>query len=540
MASFCHDGTSDRKVTCRPVSFATSTPTGTGSPRPEQPAAHGPDRLTRGLTCLSAIGIGSSILIMMVASAVRHSPAVPPRPWSSGLPFLEIAGRLPVAATYAALWVAVILGGGGVVAGLAAVGHGARFPARLLITAALVMTAVFAVLPPAGSTDTLSYATFGRIEVLGHNPYVMTPNQLHRTGDPIGKLSILLWRGRGSVYGPLATMEERAAAELGGTSATQIVFWLKLWNAIVFGAVVLALDRLLRSDPARRARTHLLWSLNPLVLWGIVASGHLQGMATAASFFGLAMLRRRQTAGSPAFRPGLLPALAAGLLVGVAADLLLYYLILGLALVWALRRSAIALLAAVAGMGAVVILPYLSLGSPSLHALLTRGDKASADNFYQLFSKSLQHQLPHSLALLVVLGCGALALLLLWRLPGAVPELPAIQPALAVGVAWLFLWYYQLPWYDALIIALLALYPASRLDYVVMVQLTASAFAQMPGGNPFEPPLGWLRTFSHQVWFGWTPLVLIGSAIAVLLLCVSGAWNVGPRPGLHPEVPAPA
>ena len=39
------------------------------------------------------------------------------------------------------------------------------------------------------------------------------------------------------------------------------------------------------------------------------------------------------------------------------------------------------------------------------------------------------------------------------------PELPAIQPALAIGIAWLFLWYYQLPWYDTMIIALLALYP---------------------------------------------------------------------------------
>jgi hypothetical protein len=522
------------------VSSATGTATGTGSPRPEQPAANGPDRLTQALIWVSAIGIGSSILIMMVASAVKYSPAVPPPPWSSDLPLLRIAGRLPVAATYAALWAAVILGGGGVMAGLAAVGRGARFPARWLITAALVALAVFAVLPPAGSTDSLSYATFGRIEALGHNPYVMTPNQLDRTGDPIGKLAILLWRHRGSVYGPLATAEERAAAELGGTSPQQIVFWLKLWNAIVFAAVVVGLDRMLRSDPARRARAHLLWSLNPLVLWGVVAGGHLQGMATAASFFGLAMLRTRRTAGNPASGPGLLPALAAGLLVGVAADLLLYYLILGLALVWGLRRSATALLVAVAGMGAVVILPYLSLGSPSLHALLTRGGKASADNFYQLFSKSLQNQLPHSLALLVVLACGALAFLLLWRLPDAVPELPAIQPALAVGVAWLFLWYYQLPWYDVLIIALLALYPASRLDYVVMVQLTASAFAQMPGGSPFEPPLGWLRTFSHQVWFGWTPLVLIGSAAAVVMLCVSGAWNIGPRARRRPEVPSPA
>jgi len=511
------------------VSSATAAGTGAGPSGGEQPARRAAARLTRILTWASAIGIASSILIMMVAAAVKHSPGVPPPPWSSGPPLLVIPGRLPVAATYAALWAAAILGGGGVIAGLAALRRGARFPGRLLITCALIAVAIFAVLPPAGSTDALSYAVFGRIAALGHNPYVMTPNQLQLTGDPVGRLAILLWRFRGSVYGPLATAEERAAAGLGGASAQQIVLWLKLWNAIVFAAVAVGLDRMLRSDPARRARAHLLWSLNPLVLWGIVASGHVQGMATAASFFGLALLRSRQAPGQPERSgPGLLPALAAGVLVGVAADLLLYYLILGLALAWALRRSAAALLTAVAAMAVVVGVPYLSLGSPSLHALVSRGGKANAENFYQLFSTSLRNHLPYSLSLLVVLACAVLAVALLRRLPDAVPGLPAVQPALAVGAAWLFLWYYQLPWYYVLIIPLLALYPASRLDYVVMVALTASQFGQMPGASPFEPPLGWLRTFSHEVWFAWTPLVLICSAVAVIVLCVSGAWRLGP------------
>ena len=519
------------------MSSATSAATSTGSPRPELRAANAPARLTRALSWAAAAGIGSAILIMIVASAVQYSPAVPPPPWSSGLPMLDAAGHLPVAATYAALWAAVALGGGGVIAGLAAVARGARFPAWLLLGAALVTVVVLAVLPPAGSTDSLSYATFGRIAAEGHNPYVMTPYQLDRTGDPVGRLAVLIWGHRGSVYGPLATWEERAAAGLGGASATRIVFWLKLWNALVFLGVVFGLDRMLRSDPVRRVRAHLLWSVNPLVLWGVVAAGHLQGMATAASFFGLAMLRRRRTRAERG--AGLLSALAAGVLVGVAADLLLYYLILGLALVWALRRSPAALIAAVAGMGAAAGVPYLSLGSPSLHALLTRGGKTSADNFYQLFSKSFQHALPLTAQLLVVLACAVLAAALLARLPGAAGDLPAIQPALAIGVAWLFLWYYQLPWYDTMIIALLALYPASRLDHVVIVQLAAGSLAMMPGGNPFQPPLGWLRTFSHAILFSWAPLVLLAAVVAVVLLCVSQAWNVGPRlPGRSPGAPA--
>jgi hypothetical protein len=508
------------------VSSATSTATGTGSsPRPEQPAGPAADRTTRALCYAAAIGIGGSILIMIVASAVKYSPAIPPPPWQSGPPLLELVGRLPVTATYAALWIAVVLGAAGVMAGLVAVARGARFPARPLITAALIVTALFAVLPPSGSTDALSYATFGRIEATGHNPYVMTPNMLQRTGDPIGQLAPLIWKRHVSVYGPLATMEETAAAELGGTSGPQIVFWLKLWNAIVFAGVVIGLDRMLRSDPARRARAHLLWSLNPLIIWGIVASGHLQGMATAAAFFGLAMLRIRRTQDGAAAEPGVLAAVAAGALVGVAADLLLYYVILGLALAWALRRSVAALLAGCASLGVVLVLPYLSLGSPSVHAMLSRGNKATAFNFYQLFSRPLRHELPASLELLVAAGCAVLALLLLVRLPDAVPDLPAIQPALAVGVAFLLLWFYALPWYDAMIIPLLALYVASRLDYLVIVQLAAASFAMMPGGWPFEPPPGWLRAFSDADWFVWTPVILLGCVVAVVVLALTGAWK---------------
>jgi hypothetical protein len=502
------------------VSSATAAATGTGSSSPEQPAAPAPTSLARPLAWASAIGIGSSILIMMVASVAHSSPAVPVMPWPPGWPPLELAAHLPVAATYAALWAAAILGGGGVIAGLLAVSRGARFPAGLLIAAAVVAVAIFAMLPPAGSTDTLNYAVFGRIAVLGHNPYVMTPNQLSATGDPIGKLAYQLWRRHGSLYGPLATLEQHAAAELGGTSAARIVFWLKLWNAIVFLGVALALDRMLRSDPARRARAHLLWSVNPLVLWGLVAAGHLDVLAAAPCFFGLALVRSR--------RPAPLVAAAAGLLVGVGVDFMLTYLLLAAALAWALLRRPAALAAAAAGFGVAFVPLYLWAGKPLLTTLEWRRGKVSADNFYQLFDTAYRRGLPPGPDMVVVLAFVAFALLMLWRLPNAVPELPAIQPALAIAIAWLFIWYYQLPWYDTMILALLALYPASRLDYVVVVQLMAGTFSMMPGGSPFEPPLGWLRTFSHEVWFAGAPLVLLAAVVAAVLLCVSGAWNVGP------------
>jgi hypothetical protein len=255
----------------------------------------------------------------------------------------------------------------------------------------------------------------------------------------------------------------------------------------------------------------------------VVAAGHLDMLPAAASFAGLAMLRRQRdgAAGSPVIPAGI--ALTAGVLVGVAADFMLSYLLLGLALAWALRRSAAALAAAMAGLGAVVVPAYLWAGSPLIRSLLARRGKATAYDFYQFLS--FRHQLSPAQDVLVVLVFAALAVLLLWRLPDTAPDLPAIRPALAIAIAWLFVWYYQLPWYSTMIIALLALYPGSRLDYLVIGQMTASTFALVPGGSTFAPPRGWLTTFWHATLTAITPAVLLAAVVALVLLCVTGAWH---------------
>src|SRR5215469_15119947 len=143
--------------------------------RPAAPLPAAPDRATRPLTWLAAAGIGGSILIMVAASVARHSVPVPLLPRPAGPLPVELPLRLPEPLVTFGLWTAAVLGGGGVIAGLAAVARGARYPAWLLITGALVAVAVLAVLPPAGSTDTVSYASYGRMALLGHDPYVMTP-----------------------------------------------------------------------------------------------------------------------------------------------------------------------------------------------------------------------------------------------------------------------------------------------------------------------------------------------------------------------------
>lgn len=494
------------------------------------PSEGAPGRGAQGLAWLAVAGIITSILIMIAADALRNSwehprivmPATGP-PWVLSL-------HVSLSVVSAGMWAAALLAGGSVAAGLLALNRGARLPVRLLMGVGLAATAVFAVLPPAGSTDALDYAAYGRIVALGHSPYVMTPSQLQRMGDPVGRLLPNDWSGHVTVYGPLATGEQWAAASLGGRSVARIDFWLKLWDAIAFGGMALALDRLLRSAPARRARAHLLWTANPLLLWILIAAGHLELLAAAAGFLGLIVLRER----GPGRKPGALLGLYAGLLVGVAADIKITYLVFALGVGWAARRSLITCLAAAAGVVLVLLPSYLWFGSPAAEALIARNYLASVDNFYQLFAGSHGHYVPNQF-LLSVLVFIAVAVLMLWRLPDGAPALPAVWPALAVSTAFVFAWSYQLPWYDAMVLCLLAVYPASRLDWLVLARTTVATFALMPGNAGF-PHQHLLKAITNDSLFYWAPTVLLAALVALVWVALSGRWKMGPPFTLHPPL----
>ena len=380
---------------------------------------------------------------MIVISAAGPNVSVPAMRRAGGPPWWH---ALHLTATFVtvSLWAAMALGCAGVIAGLVAVARGARPPVRPIIAAAFLAVAVLTVLPPAGSTDSISYAASGRTAVIGHSPYVMTPLQLERTGDPVGRQIPFgeipsSWANAVSVYGPVATAAEWGAAELGGTSLARITFWLKLEEAIAFGAVILALDRLLRSDPEMRLRAHLLWSVNPLLLWEIVASGHIDGLAAVFGLLGIAALRARTPAGESGQRGETSAqaeiriggAVLAGLLIGVAADIKVEYVLFGLAVAWACRRSLKALTAAAVGFGVAVVPAYLAAGTPAIKVLVTRSTGITWDTMYQLFWRpvlgytqfSVSSAPPH-LELIAYLLFAAVALLALAAPPG-----PGTRPA---------------------------------------------------------------------------------------------------------------
>jgi hypothetical protein len=483
-----------------------------------------PHRAARVLARSAGLAIGVAILVMIAVSAAGPSAAVASMPRPAAGPPWWFAVRLPPGVVTAALWAAAVVGCGGVMAGVAAVARGARPPARLLVGGALVAVAAFTVLPPAGSTDTLSYAINGRMVVTGHSPYVMTPGQLRGTGDPVARLAPPAWANEVSVYGPLATAEEWGAAELGGTSAARITFWLKLWNALAFGAVVLALDRLLRSSPARRARAHLLWSVNPLLLWSVIAGGHIDGLAAALGFGGLLVLRVRQPGGTPRAAR----AFSAGLLTGAATACKLPFGFFGVGVVWASRRSPAALAGAVAGFLVALVPGYAIAGWPAVRALAARTEGATSDNFYQLIYHPFRYtasatSAPAGLMIAAAVLVACIAAVTLWRLPGPAgfAGLPAVRPAMALSLAWLFAWPFQRPWYDVMIVCLLALYRSSRLDWVILVRLLAGTTVYILAVDDTLAP-HWLNAaFQDNVSY-LAPAIGLAAVVALAWLCLPG------------------
>jgi hypothetical protein len=487
------------------------------------------------LSWSATVAIGTAVLIMIGVSAAGPSAAVAAMPRPVAGPPWWLAVRLRPGQVTIALWAAAAIGCSGVAAGLAAVARGARPPARLLLAGALVAVAAFAALPPTGSTDALSYAIDGRIVMTGHSPYVMTPAQLRRTGDPVARLAPRTWLNTPSVYGPLASAEEWAAAELGGTSPARITFWLKLWNALAFGVVALALDRLLRCDPARRLRAHLLWSVNPLLLWAMVAGGHIDGVATALGFCGLLVLRVRPgeaVSGARAF--------TAGLLTGAAAACKFPFGLFGLCVVWASRNSRLALTGAVAGFLAVVLPGYAVAGWPAVSVLAARTQGVTWDNFYQFVYRPLGFtasaiSAPPGLEVAAAVLAACLAALTLQRLPtpDGFADLPAVRPALALSLAWLFAWPFQRPWYDVMVICLLAVYPASWLDGIVLARLLAGTTVYILVVDQTLAPR-WLNTVFQDNVSYLAPAVRLAAVIALAWLCVSASWRWQSRSAVRP------
>jgi hypothetical protein len=465
------------------------------------------------LAGLSLAGTAVSMALIGAVALLGPSAAVPRLPSAFPWPLFYLHSQPTVRLVTWSLWLAVVAAAGGLTAGLLAVRRGWRPRPRLLIAGSLIAVLGMMLLPPIGSQDLLDDAVYGRIAAQGYSPYQMTPTDFKRTGDPVASFAARQWQSDPSPYGPLMTVTQEVASELGGDSVARTMYWLKVWNALAFFAVALALDRLLRSDPAQRTRAHLLWTANPLMLLAVMAGGHNDVLAGVFGVLAVAAFRRAE------FTSGLL----AGVLAGTAIVLKAPFALVALGLAIAAIRSPRAL-AGIALGGTAVVLPTYAFAWKLAVTSVTSVISASGRAFgtyqpWQLAARfapsfgTLSRTDALALAATIVL-----AVFLLWRLPSGPAEFPAVRPALTLTLAWLILSPQQQTWYDVMIFPLLALMPATRLDWIALVRAAVTAVAQLPaiGSSP------WLQPYANALNTVLVPAAIAVLAITLIGLCVTG------------------
>jgi hypothetical protein len=185
------------------------------------------------------------------------------------------------------------------------------------------------------------------------------------------------------------------------------------------------------------------------------------------------------------------------------------------------------------GAAAIVLPSYWLAGPGAIQAELHAADRAP--DLYQpwqllpqLLPAVRHHQWLNGATLAATV---VLAAILLWRLAAGPPGLPAVRPALALTFAWLIWSPQQRPWFDTMIFPLLALMPASRLDWIALLRAAAGAVAELPGVAYYSTlrPY-WLDLAASDVAHQVAPAALVGAALALVWLCLRGRlspWSPG-------------
>jgi hypothetical protein len=504
--------------------------------------ARPPIRPRRGrLRRARVLGVGSMMLCALCAALIVVLGLLGP---SATEPWFGPAGEAPpwfVRAhpadllVFVLVGVVLLLGAAAVVAGLAATRRGwSPSPTRLLVGSGAATAALMCV-PSLGTTDPLNYAAYGRMAALGLDPYRTTPWQLAQAGDPVGKVAVAEpWLHVPSVYGPLVTLTQWAAAVLGGPSTLRIVWLLSLLSAAAFLGVGALLLRLAGPDPGRRVRTQLLWSLNPVLWWNLVVGPHVDVLGVFLVACGLFALRRS--------------AVATGLALGAAAAVKPTLGALVVPLAWSLRQDRRALVRTVAVAGAVAATGYalvldairnaadvsdrVTIGTPWILATPRVLVPAFGSSGARVATTVLE-------AVLMV----ALAVLLLRALP-AVQEGDLLQSTartmLALVAAYLLTTAYVRPWYDCVAWLLLALLPRSWFDLVLLAHTTLLTLPFDPG-RPYSLHPNWLGTVAFELGYRIVPVLqaaLVAVVVGVCLRRIRGRRTADPAGPAVVEGPA--
>lgn len=371
------------------------------------------------------------------------------------------------------LWVGLAAGTLGLWIAWRAVGDGWRPDNRKLLGLGAGLSTLTALVLPLTSADVLMYAAYGRLQVLGLNPYDITPAMIFREEfDPVLILTERPWQDTPSVYGPMASASQWLAAALGGESMHDIVFWLQLIALVPFLAIGVIVYRMARGDHATQTRAVLFTVLNPLMIWSVVAGAHNEAFTLVFAVVGLWFLRKHP--------------LLAGIGIGLAGTIKVSLVFYGLAMAWGYRREPRKLVLLLVGAAIPLAVAYGVIVPRALFAAGRNTGYISAGSWAPPVHGLLSLVLPEWIARATVgwmgwLGMIAVAWMLSrvlpWQLvPGPAastnprrdPLTIAVRTAAILTAAWLVTSPYTLSWYDLTTWVPLGLLAASRLEPLMM------------------------------------------------------------------------
>ncbi|HET7823552.1 MAG TPA: hypothetical protein VFL10_18665 [Ornithinibacter sp.] len=438
------------------------------------------------------VGVALGLLLLVGLSAPNAAqPDLAPPGW-------VLAPRLPLelgpGAVTTVLWTAYLVGALAVYLGLRGRVEALR---TWLAPGLLALAALLAA--PFGSADHVNYLAYGRILVMGGNPWVDAPISWAGGLDPVTSRVEAPWTTEPSVYGPFGTLLHGLSAWVGGSSLREGVW---VWQLLVVLSW-LAVRALLRAvlDPDLHGRVDVLWTLNPLVVGIGVLGAHIDVVATALALAAVVVAARM---------PGWTGAALSGVLVALAGSTKFTYAVVAVGVVaawWVVghRSAVLARLVGALAAGAVVVGGALHLwAGPHVYDQLLRSRQAVslATPWRPLLEWGRDTWGNGPTRTLISLAAAVLAVLLAWCLlrisrPAGWDEIDQLvegAPRGGAGFASVALWVtaclalayslaapYSLPWYDLLVWCALPAVLPGLVDLVALVRLAALSIAYVPG-----------------------------------------------------------
>jgi hypothetical protein len=434
---------------------------------------------------LSALGFGMVVFTGLCATAPSASLATLP----VILPLTALARQLgaPVLspdATNFLMYPGITLCCLGLAGMLWANSRGWHPDPRRVFWSAAAAVAVVVNITPVGTSDPASYASYGRIAALGHNPYTYTPADLPGGAhNPYTALVDPRWRSTPSVYGPVATWTHLAAALVGGSRP-----WLTIWALMILtGIAFLAAGYLLLRSAANPVRAGLIWAANPLLIYLLVMGAQLDTFVALAGIAAILISRRGATVWHD---------LVVGAVIGVACGIKVTAGFVGLGIaVPLIRERAWARLLRTGAAAAVVTsgLYFFSYGLDALRTPWQASGWVISPSFWRLFQIIGFHLDPANHAatnMLIGVLWPPLLLALAWYLYNRLsPDVPAVLAATcALTFAWVLVAPWSLPWYTALAWVTLALLPRNSLTRWLTLVTGGIALLHFSSGHPGNHP----------------------------------------------------